>query len=593
MYVKIPDCSKGVNLDLSPEELQVGAWSNCTNMRFRNGYAQRFNGLARIFDVTTHSPHYITPYQKVGTRYWVTAGNTKAYIDNGSGRSEITRQATIPMTSIVRTSAVLATVTTTAPHGLITGTTISVYNTRPAAFNVDSVNITVTSPTVFTYPLTVDPVTNATIVGGLVVLGAAAVDYTGGRDDRWSGGVRGGILVMNNGVDIPQYLQPNLNKLRPLFAWSDLWRCAFMVPFKEYLIAFDITKDIGKPDGRNPHMMKWSVPAEPGALPESWDANDPKLGAGEFDIAETPDLLVDAMQLGDALIVYKERSMYAVRFIGQPFIFQLQRIPGDIGMLARGCGAVVPGGHVVLSNGDVVFATAQGAESIADGVVRKFIFDNIDSTNNKRAFVTTNPEKNEVLICFPTPGDSDCTKAAVWNWKEKVWGLRDLPSIKYGATGQIDNFTLTTWASDTDSWDSDSSTWSEDEYSPNSNMLLMVGPTKIQLFDVSNSDDGTTAIEGVLERTGMWLDDAMAVKLLRAMMLRIDAANGDIVTVTFGHAMVPDSAVTWGSPMTYTVGSSFKVNGFAKGRYLAIRISCSRPWRLRAVDLDIVGSGSY
>jgi len=83
------------------------------------------------------------------------------------------------------------------------------------------------------------------------------------------------------------------------------------------------------------------------------------LDAGEVDIAETPDLLVDALHLGDALIVYKERSMYAVRYVGYPAIFAVQRLPGDSGMLFRGCGAMTPLGHVVLTAGDVVLNTGQ------------------------------------------------------------------------------------------------------------------------------------------------------------------------------------------------------------------------------------------
>lgn len=593
MIIKIPDCGKGVNLDLTPEELQTGMWSNCTNMRFKDGYAQRFNGMARIFDETTHSPHFIAPHQTIDGRYWVTAGNAKAYIDSGTSRNEITRQVQINISGIVRTSAVLATVTTAAPHGLSSGTSVFIFNCLPAAYNYNSstVIITVTGASTFTYPLLTDPVTNATSVGALVVLGAATVDFTGGRDNRWSGGSRGGIFVMNNGVDVPYYLQTGVFKLRPIPAWKSIWRCAFMVPFKEYLIAFDITKDIGKADGRNPHMMKWSTAAVPGALPSSWDETNTKLDAGEVDIAETPDVLVDAIPLGDTLIVYKERSMYAVRFVGQPAIWQIQRIPGDSGMLTRGCGAVTPLGHVVLTGGDVVIHSGQGVESIADGWVRRYIFDNIDSTNLKRAFVTTNPQRNEVLVCFPTPGDSDRTKACVWNWKTKTWGLRDLSNIKHGAVGQLDNFVLTTWASDTDTWANDSSTWNEDEYSPNESRLLMLGSTKILAFDVSNSDNGTDPLPGVLERTGLWLDDAQAIKLIRSLQMRIDAPAGTVVTVEFGAAMVPNSETTWNNPMTFVVGTDYKVDGFAQGRFLGLRISCSRPWRLRAVDLDIVGTG--
>jgi hypothetical protein len=69
--------------------------------------------------------------------------------------------------SIVRTSAILATATTTRPHGLTSGDTIKIYNAVPANFNNGNANtvVTVTGPTTFTYPLLADPVTNATTVG--------------------------------------------------------------------------------------------------------------------------------------------------------------------------------------------------------------------------------------------------------------------------------------------------------------------------------------------------------------------------------------------------------------------------------------------
>jgi hypothetical protein len=587
--VKIADCGKGVNLDLTPEELQTGMWSDCTNMRFKDGYAQRFNGLARIFDVVTHSPHYVAPYQTSTKRYWVSAGNAKVYVDDGVTRTEITRLTEIAMSGIARTSAVLATVTTSAAHGLTTGNVVQIYNTVPTQFNGEALTITVTSGTTFTYALAADPGVSATTVGRLIGPGAAFADFTGARDNRWSGGTFGGILIMNNGLALPQFWLGNTSKLRSLTAWSTLWRCDFIVPFKQYLVAFGITKSGVK----NPHMMKWSVAAVPGALPASWDSTDPKLDAGEVDIAETPDLLIDAMPLGDALIVYKERSMYSVRFVGQPFIFQVQRIPGETGMLFRGCGVSTPLGHVVLTSGDVVLNNGQGAQSIADGWVRKYIFNNIDSTNYKRAFVTSNPQKNEVLICIPFAGSEDCDQAVVWNWKDKTWGLRTLYGARFGNVGQIDEITQGTWSSDSETWSIDATTWNEDEYSPNESRLILAETSRLVAFDVSNSDDGTNALSGTLERIGLWLDDAQLIKLLRGLQMRIDAPAGSVVTVRLGSAMVPDSPAVWGSPMTFTVGTDFKVDGFAQGRYLAMQITCSAPWRLRALDMDVIGTGRF
>ena len=85
---------------------------------------------------------------------------------------------------------------------------------------------------------------------------------------------------------------------------------------------------------------------------------------------------------------------------------------------------MTPWGMLSLTARDVVLNTGSGVQSIADGIIRKFIFRNIDSTNYKRAFVTTNPQRNEVLVCFPETGSSDCNIAAVWNWKDKTWGIQ-------------------------------------------------------------------------------------------------------------------------------------------------------------------------
>ena len=86
-----------MNLDLTPDELKAGLWSGATNMRFVNGYAQRFNGISRVFDATAITPYWLTAYVVPTKRYWVHAGTGKAYADDGTARVEITRLAEIAL----------------------------------------------------------------------------------------------------------------------------------------------------------------------------------------------------------------------------------------------------------------------------------------------------------------------------------------------------------------------------------------------------------------------------------------------------------------------------------------------------------------
>ena len=127
----------------------------------------------------------------------------QAYADDGTARVEITRLAEIAIASITNATTT-ATLTTSAAHGLTTGNSVTVYGAYPYAYN-GTYTITVTGRRHSPTPWHQTPGGSATTIGHLIGPGAAVVDFTGARDDRWTGGVLGGVLVMSNGVDVPQY----------------------------------------------------------------------------------------------------------------------------------------------------------------------------------------------------------------------------------------------------------------------------------------------------------------------------------------------------------------------------------------------------
>jgi hypothetical protein len=415
---------------------------------------------------------------------------------------------------------------------------------------------------------------------------------TGAIDDRYTGGMFNGVLILNNGKDVPwAWGGATASPAATLSAWDANWRCKSMRPFKNFLVALNITKTATI----YPHMVKWSNAAVPGAVPTSWNEANPANDAGEVDLAETSDVIVDALPMGDQLIIYKERSMYSMRYVGGQSIMAFQRLPGETGMLARGCAVDTPVGHVVLTAGDVVVHQGGNATSIADGVVRRFIFNNMNSFQAQRSFVCLNPQKHEVLVCFPTVDSETCDTAAVWNWDTKAWGVRTLSNVTYGASGQINSSsTLLQWDADSDSWESDASTWNENEYAANESRLLLARTTKVTAFDVGTADFGAE-IDSSLEVTGMSLGDPYANKLIRAVYPRIDAPTGTVVNVTIGGAMNATDAPVWGSPVPFVVGSQIKADCFASGRFLALRFEGEgfEPWRIRSYDLDVVSSGAY
>ena len=145
-------------------------------------------------------------------------------------------------------------------------------------------------------------------------------------------------------------------KLRTLHGWSSTWTAKILAPFKDYLLAFDVTKN----GTHYPHMMKWGAAAVPGAIPHSWDSTDIDPGRWQGGHCRNTGFDGGCSALGDAMIVYKERSMYAVRYVGYPSFLPCSgfwRLWNAVPWLWRDD----PLGHVVLTAGDVVLNTGSGA----------------------------------------------------------------------------------------------------------------------------------------------------------------------------------------------------------------------------------------
>lgn len=419
-----------------------------------------------------------------------------------------------------------------------------------------------------------------------------ATPFSGAIDDRWTGGSFNGILILNNGIDQPQYWNGNVaTDLANITGWNANWRCGFMRPYRNFLIAGDITKS----GTRYSSLVKWSSLADPGALPASWDETNPAVEAGEQPLADSPDALVDALPLGDQMIVYKERGMYALQPSGDSSIFRFTRIPWDVGMLTRGCGAVTPLGHVVLTASDVILHNGGQPRSLVSDRMRKWLFDRIDQTNWKRCYVVANNNTSEVWVCFPEFGQSSCTKALIWNWLTDTFGVSTLPSTTCGAQG-VAAFGSDTWAADTSTWNSDVTAWDQSAFGDTQTNLLMAttGPGLIA-FEKSNDFAGGV-VAASLTRKHLCIDgDPTRYKLLKAVRLRVDGPPGLALSVSAAGTGTADVEPTFSSTSTFTVGTSLKADVLASGRFHSLQITSSgtMPWRIKSMDLEYETQGMY
>lgn len=433
--------------------------------------------------------------------------------------------------------------------------------------------------------------------------------YSTDATELWTGGVFGGLLFLNNGIDTPQIqLTPTAScRLSDLANWPSTvtTRCASLRAFKNYLIALDVTKGAV----RYRQTVKWSASADPLTVPSTWDEADTTNDAGETSLADTNGTVVDCLPLRDVNIIYKDDSVYGMQFIGGAFIFRFYNIFNNVGILAKRCVAAFEQYHCFIGNDlDVYVHDGSTIRSIAQDRWRSWLRQNIDGSNFKRTFMATNHVTSEIWIFVPTGEDDYTSKVLMWNWRKDTWGVRTVENISHAASGGVrsSDYVLL-WSTVATTWSTESSTWAELASVPPERRLVMARPTLLDGLietEIGTSELGA-ALPFYLERQMMWANplkidnnarviDLQSVKFIRRVRFRTSSENTN--NITFKVAVLTDVA----SPVVY-VGTSKMLDSTAevvvlrRGRFLSIRIESTDDvnFQMHAIEVDADQSGMY
>lgn len=432
----------------------------------------------------------------------------------------------------------------------------------------------------------------------------AAGDYSTDLDIGWTGTVIEGIPVINNGTDVPQMWTPGLgNDLVALTAWTATHTARSMRSLKRYLVALDVTKVAT----RYPQMIKWSGEAPSNGVPTTWDEADETADAGEWTLSEEGGFLVDGISLGDDLVIYKEYQTWIMQYVGGTAIFDFVRKFKEAGMLAKHCAIeFFSRKHLVFTGDDILLHDGQQADSLINHKLLSSITARIDSSYYKRSFVALNFSKKEVWVCFPETGNSICTLALVWNWKENTWGVRDIPNAAFITSGIVDPVDSTeTWSGASGTWATDTDAWGDRSYDPAQRKMLMAIPGSTKLYTPDNTQqfDGTN-MTSYVEKLAIGFPlkkddppDYTTEKMVRGIWPRIRGTAGGIVNVYLGTMERIDGAVTWQTAFSFTIGSTEYVDpdltNASKLHALKFESTGDVQWKLDGYDVDVVAVGSH
>lgn len=433
---------------------------------------------------------------------------------------------------------------------------------------------------------------------------AAGGPYTVADTSVLNGLVFGGIPIINNGTDVPQYRPDMLagTKFAALLNWPANLRASIVRALGPYLFALNLTEA----GVVMPHTVQWSHPATPGAVPSSWDITNPAVDAGRQDLPDVNSGLIrEALSLGSSLIIYKDNSTWQATPSGRTrFPFNFKTIFETSGILGPRCVTLTGDGtrHVVLTQDDVIWHNGASIDSILFEKQKTTLFNEIDTVNYKSSFLFTLPLRDEVWICYPTSGNVNPNKALIWNYKQGQKGsisFADGINFRHAAIGNIEGASDEIWDSGTDSWEEDTGPWSD----LSRRRVVLAGTDAAKFYDMdrTNQRDGVD-FTSTLQRTslsvvgrkksGEWIEDFDSIKSWHTMWPKM---QGGVVNIRIGTQEVTDGAVSWGPVVTFDPQTERFVDlDDISGVSLGFELSSSgKAWRIDGYKLDLTVLGKF
>ena len=432
----------GIVKDQNPWQLPPNVWSDGNNVKTDEGSIKKALGYASVMETVPVAPYYITHLVSGVNEYWVIGGTAAIHVyDNTSKTDTLNGAIDASVTTITLDSTTdfetAGTVTIGAEEITYTGKSATQFtgctrgaNSSTAAAHSDGAVVTRTKKW---YDIT-----------------RASGAYSTTAAENWAATVIGGVLIMTNKVDDPQYwalasgVPATAQKMQDLNNWPASTECKSMRSFRSFLVVLNVTKS----SVDYPRLVKWSTEAATQTTPTSWDETSPTVDAGEYELADSKGEILDGLQLEDNFMIYKEDSIYSMQYVGTPFIFAFRQISPTIGAIAKNCVAEYPGGHAIFGNGDFYINDGRTIKPILPPKLRSYVFSTIDGDAISRSFLVADYGRSEMLFCFSQDGGvtGQPDRAIVWNWNQNTFTIRNLPGLGHIGYGNIlDPNVLTTW----------------------------------------------------------------------------------------------------------------------------------------------------
>lgn len=235
----------------------------------------------------------------------------------------------------------------------------------------------------------------------------------------------GDVLLAANGIDKIQAWTVNTSTV-----FADLSATAPLAKYVAVVRDFVVAANLDL--GVNPNKVQWSNIAD--------ETNWTSGATSQSDYQLIPDGgNITGITGGEFGIIFLERSIVRMSYIGSPFFFQFDTISRNLGCKYSGSVTQYGKTSYFLSADGFYSCDGQSIVPIGNEKVDRYFYDNVDLNKADKITVAIDPIRKLVVWNYPTV--SNTRSLLIYNWQLQRWSQAET-TVDYIASSASSGYTL-------------------------------------------------------------------------------------------------------------------------------------------------------
>ena len=337
-----------------------------------------------------------------GTTIVFAGGDTKLFkLDTSDLSLDSVVKASKTISNVAKTSQVV-TITTSAVHGYSVGDSVTVTAVTNVAVNGTFTITTVPTTTTFTYAQT------GGNIGTTADTGTVTFAYVTPLNQRWRFTQFGNVIVAANGGNRLQGFNLNSSSTFQDLA-SDAPQSRYITIVRDFVVSGYVNSSTVYPN-----RVQWSALGDE----SSW-ANSATTQADFQDIPDGGSVV--GLTGGEYGLVFMDRSIHRMSYVGSPLVFQFDNISRNQGCYEANSIIQYGGTSFFLSDDGFYACDGQQILPIGNEKVNRYFWSDVDDGLINLMSAAVDPFRKLVVWAYASQASATVDKLLIFNYQTNKW----------------------------------------------------------------------------------------------------------------------------------------------------------------------------